>query len=113
MKRKRTVDITDIIPIALGVVALIIGIIITIIGRTNLEEKTEANQYPLTTIVTEINEEKDLVSITDNNGFVWQFYGVEDWKEGDICSVIMSDNGTKNILDDTIVKVQYGGIFNR
>ena len=111
MKRKRTVDITDIIPIALGVVALIIGIIITIIGRANLEEKTEANQYPLTTIVTEINEEKDSVSITDNNGFVWQFYGVEDWEEGDICSVIMNDNGTETIFDDIIITTRYGGKF--
>ena len=67
--------------------------------------------YPLTTIVTEINPEIDVVSITDNNGFVWQFYGVEDWEEGDICSVIMNDNGTENIFDDIIVTTRYGGRF--
>lgn len=72
---------------------------------------TADHTYPLTTIVTEINPEIDVVSVTDNNGFVWQFYGVEDWEEGDICSVIMNDNGTETILDDIIVTTRYGGKF--
>jgi hypothetical protein len=67
--------------------------------------------YPLTTIVTETNPEIDVVTITDNNGFVWQFYGVEDWEKGDICSVIMNDNGTETIFDDIIITTRYGGRF--
>ena len=47
----------------------------------------------------------------DNNGFVWQFYGVEDWEEGDICSVIMNHNGTETIFDDIIITTRYGGRF--
>lgn len=111
MKKKRTVDIIDIAPIAFGIIALLIGIIISISGCNNQKEIIKTNQYPLTTIVTEINKEKDLVSITDSNGHVWQFYGVEDWEEEDICSIIMDDNGTKEVLDDIIVKAQYGGRF--
>lgn len=70
------------------------------------------NYYPLTTVVTEINEKEDLVSVTDNNGYVWQFYGVEDWEEKDICSLLMDNNGTENIFDDIIIKAQYGGKFD-
>lgn len=111
MKKKRIIDIIDIVPIVFGVIALLIGIIISASSCNNQKEVIKTNQYPLTTIVTEINEEKDLVSVTDSNGYVWQFYGVEDWEEGDICSIIMDNNGTKEILDDTIIKVQYGGRF--
>ena len=95
----------------LGVLAAVIGFIIHFSDCTaeSFQKKTE--NYPLTTIVTEINPEIDVVSITDNNGFVWQFYGVEDWKEGDICSVIMNDNGTETIFDDIIVTTRYGGRF--
>ena len=95
----------------LGVLAAVSSFIIYLSGcaAENFQKKTE--NYPLTTIVTEINPEIDVVSITDNNGFVWQFYGVEDWEEGDICSVIMSDNGTETIFDDIIVTTRYGGRF--
>lgn len=93
-----------------GIIAAVAGMIIHFAGCSqNSQKKTE--DYPLTTIVTEINPEIDVVSITDNNGFVWQFYGVEDWEEGDICSVIMNDNGTETIFDDIIVTTRYGGRF--
>ena len=93
-----------------GIIAAVVGMIIHFAGCSqNSQKKTE--NYPLTTIVTEINPEIDVVSITDNNGFVWQFYGIEDWEEGDICSVIMNDNGTETILDDIIVTTRYGGRF--
>ena len=95
----------------LGVLAAVIGFIIHFSGCTTENSQKKTENYPLTTIVTEINPEIDVVSITDNNGFVWQFYGVEDWEEGDVCSVIMNDNGTETIFDDIIVTTRYGGKF--
>ena len=93
-----------------GIIAAVVGVIIHFADCfQNSQKKTE--NYPLTAIVTEINPEIDVVSITDNNGSVWQFCGVEDWKEGDICSVIMNDNGTETIFDDIIVTTRYGGRF--
>ena len=93
-----------------GIIAAVVGVIIHFAGCSqNSQKKTE--NYPLTTIVTEINPEIDVVSITDNNGFVCQFYGVEDGEELDICSLIMNDNGTETILDDIIVTTRYGGRF--
>ena len=65
--------------------------------------------YPRTTVVAEINAETDTVVLTDSVGYVWEFYGVEDWQVGDICSCIMDTNGTENITDDIIVDARYNG----
>lgn len=67
--------------------------------------------YPLTTIVIETNYISDVVTVEDFNGNLWEFSGVEDWQEGDICSLIMYDNGTRIIYDDQIIKAHYNGYF--
>lgn len=59
--------------------------------------------------VTGLDYEDDLVIVTDANGFEWSFYGIEDLFEGDIVSVILNDNGTDIVLDDTIISAQYSG----
>lgn len=33
--------------------------------------KTKANIYPLLTTVTEVDRDKDLVTVEDNNDFIW------------------------------------------
>ena len=68
--------------------------------------------YPMTTIVTEVNYNSDEVTCTDFNGNKWAFTGCEDWLEGDICSMIMCDNGTKTIYDDIIISERYNGWFD-
>lgn len=65
--------------------------------------------YPMTTVVTNVDYSTDIVTITDFNGFEWQFVGAEDWDNGDICSCIMSDKGTPLIFDDEIITVKYDG----
>ena len=60
--------------------------------------------------VTCVDYENDLVSVTDFGGFVWQFFGCEDWDEGDICAMVMDDNGTPdNIMDDIVMNTNYCG----
>ena len=83
-------------------------------GYNNGQNQMENHCYPLAGIVTEVDCAEDIVTITDCAGLSWEFYGVEDWCEGDIASCIMHDNGTpKSVYDDTIVKVYYaGGIEN-
>lgn len=61
--------------------------------------------YPLSTTVTEINN--DTVTVEDSNGNLWSFNGAEDWEVGDGCSLIMHDNSTKEIVDDTIISAKY------
>lgn len=77
----------------------------------SLAKLYNANQishlYPLTTTVTEINN--DIVTVEDSNGNLWSFNGVEDWQVGDGCALIMHDNSTSEIMDDTIISTQYQG----
>lgn len=61
--------------------------------------------YPLTTTVTEI--ENDTVTVEDSNGNLWSFDGAEDWQIGDGCAFIMHDNSTSEIIDDTIISTRY------
>ena len=72
-------------------------------------DTNQHEMYPKSAIVTEVNGE--LVTITDFSGRMWQFYDdSEDWLEGDICAVIMDNNGTsETVYDDIIVMTQYCG----
>lgn len=70
------------------------------------------NIYPRTAVVTEINRVDDIVTVTDNVGYMWQFTEADDWEIGDIASMIMNDNGTDVITDDMIVSVRYNGNIN-
>ena len=94
-----------------GCLAAIAGCIIHFSGCAEQNKKIESNYYPLTASVTEINTNENLILVTDNNGQIWQFSDLSNWKKGDICSMIMNDNGTENIFDDEIVVVRNEGRF--
>lgn len=66
-----------------------------------------AETYPTTFVV--INTHDNIVSMENYNGDVWEWEGVEDWTYGDIVSVIMDDNNTAIIYDDTIIMMRYSG----
>lgn len=70
---------------------------------------TTCEYYALTTVVTNVDYSIDVVACEDSTGNVWEFYGTEDWLEGDVCSMVMCDEGTDNIEDDTIVSTRYSG----
>ena len=65
--------------------------------------------YPTSGIVTEVNYDTDLVTVEVRNGNMFQFYGAEDWVEGDIAAMIMNDLGTPEVYDDEIISVRYVG----
>ena len=68
--------------------------------------------YPMTGIVTNVDHDLDIVTFKDCTGHLWDFYGAEDWEEGDICSCIMNDMGTPSIIDDEIIgEPKYSGRF--
>lgn len=77
----------------------------------SLAKLYNANQishlYPLTTTVTQINN--DTVTVEDSNGNLWSFDGAEDWEINDSCALIMDDNNTKDIRDDVIISTRYQG----
>lgn len=91
-----------------------IFIIISLAIVATMADKTicqlyNANQqkhlYPLSTTVTEINN--DTVTVEDSNGNLWSFDGAEDWEVGDGCALIMDDNSTSEIIDDKIISAKY------
>ena len=70
------------------------------------------NLYPLTTVVTEVNEEEQTVTAVDFNGNGWVFEDESgDWFEGDVASLMMFDNMTETIYDDVVVDARYTGWF--
>lgn len=99
---KKTIIITTI-----AIIALIAGIA-TFAANAHINNTID-RLYPLNTVVQEINKEADTVTCADCNGNLWEFYGVEDWQEGDFATMIMDTCGTTNIFDDEIVKVEHNG----
>lgn len=69
----------------------------------------EACFYPKTVIVVELDEENDMVITEDAVGFIWEFYGVEDFEVGDMVSLLMFDCGTELIFDDEVIDAVFSG----
>lgn len=64
--------------------------------------------YGKLAIVTDLDSNEDFVSVTDWNGSVWQFYGIEDWNIGDFVDLVMYDNLTEDfIYDDIVISAHY------
>lgn len=78
------------------------------IGKAVQKATYNNHTYPLSTVVECVNGNK--ITAKDFNGNLWTFAdNTEDWYKGDICSLIMHDNYTSIIYDDTIIKAQYSG----
>ena len=88
---------------------VLIAIILCSCGEKPATETNGSEMYPLNTVVDEINEKNDTVTCVDCDGNLWEFYGVEDWQEGDFATMIMDTCGTATIYDDEIVTIRYNG----
>lgn len=86
---------------------MLITTLITLILSGNINGN--ATLYPETAVVREIDPVEDTVLVEAGNGNLFVFKGTEDWEEDDICSMLMSDNGTANVADDIILDVKYSG----
>lgn len=75
----------------------------------HLKDLDENKTYPLTAKVTKVNKKKNVVTVQDYNGNKWKFRGCEDYSKGDVVSMLMGSNGTKNVTDDIILQVRYSG----
>ena len=98
------------------IICLIISLaIVAAFTDLSLAKLYNANQqkhlYPLSTTVTQISN--DTVTVEDSNGNLWSFNGAEDWQVGDGCALIMHDNLTSEIMDDTIISTRYQGMESK
>lgn len=68
------------------------------------------NYYPQTAVVVECDEQHDAVTVRTSFGWLYQFYGIEDFEVGDMVAMMMDDMDTGNsVFDDVIVGVHYVG----
>ena len=84
-------------------------------NNTKVKQKKQIkinDYYPMTTIVREIDNKNDIVTVENNDGELFQFIGIEDWQINDICTLMLDNNGTENIYDDIIIKTIYNGNIN-
>lgn len=90
------------------VVSFILVILaVMMIACVTCEAETTHELYALTTVVVNVDYDNDIVTVEDFNGFLWEFYGCEDWYEGDCCSMVMDNMGTDLIFDDEILSARY------
>lgn len=68
---------------------------------------SDYKEYSAVMKVRKIDLDEDTVYVENWAGYVYSFYGVDDWMEGDYCSLIMSNNYTDDILDDKIKSESY------
>ena len=90
-----------------SVIFIVITLIITMawINHRNFIRQ----EYALDGVVREIDPERDEVIVSDGAGNTWGFYGSDNWKIGDVASMLMKDMGTADIYDDEIISVRYCG----
>lgn len=72
-------------------------------------ERGNENLYPLCGTVVDVDYYDNTVVFQTANGNRFQFYGCEDWEEGDTAAAIMDNNGTETVYDDIIMMVRYCG----
>ena len=91
------------------ITAVLLALMIFLVAVIIAEKEVLGNLYPHAGIVTEVNYAEDVVTVQDGAGNLWRFDGAEDWGVGDLAALLMNDNGTEDIRDDSILLVRYGG----
>ena len=96
---------------------VIIAIIMTIIVITSLIHQityTTINEthYVIETEVINVNTTTDTIQIKDTHGEVWEFFGIDNFQEGDSIIVLMDNQKTHTIYDDEILNVHFDPFAN-
>lgn len=87
------------------IICLFIALLISLLSG---HKTSDFNYYPSVMRVTEVTANE--VTLQDCNGFLWSCGDPEDLEQGDLCGVLMNDNGTpETIFDDMIVSIRYCG----
>lgn len=87
----------------------LMAILMAIVTPFIYHGKQMKDLYPAVMEVVSI--ENDLVTVQTSTGIAYQFEGAQDLAVGDLVGLIMDSEGTERILDDSIVKVRYGGYW--
>lgn len=89
-----------------------VGAIVSLIATLGGAPAENHSVYVRTMEITAMNYDTDVVTCVDPVGFQWEFYGCEDYCEGDLVSCLMDTMGTEDtILDDYILDTWYTGYW--
>ena len=88
------------------VLATVLTVTMAITPATATQAKVhKSHLYPAAGIVRATYEKSSVVSVKLKNGVIFEFYAedVKDWRKGDLCAMIIDNNGTKVIYDDMVI----------
>ena len=64
--------------------------------------------YPRLSVVIDTDPEIDVVYCVDKNGNQWSFFGIDMWKIGDLCNLLMWNN-SEDIRNHEIIEIYFEG----
>lgn len=88
------------------VLATVLSAVMAITPTTAIQAKAhKSHLYPAAGIVRATYKKSSVVSVKLKNGVIFEFYAedVKDWHKGDLCAMIIDNNGTKTIYDDMVI----------
>lgn len=88
------------------VLVTVLTVTMAITPATAIQAKSYKNHlYPAAGTVRATYKEGSVVSVKLKNGVIFEFYAedVEHWHKGDLCAMIIDNNGTKAIYDDMVI----------
>lgn len=105
----RAVLITSIICVIVSMLACVGIHLLATATHTRVEDVEQTTiqtdgAYVLRAQVIGVDNEEDVVACVDTVGNVWEFYGIEDWCEGDFVLLLMDTRGTQTIYDDAVLR---------
>lgn len=94
------------------IAAWVVGIVSAVVGcaflapQEQVSAETIPSEYVLRAEVVKVDLLEDYVVCEDINGEAWEFYGVDDFQQGEFVLLLMNDNATETIYDDEILDVR-------
>jgi hypothetical protein len=96
-----------------AVIALIMIAIVTASLTHHITScTTNDTTYTMQAKVIDVDTVSDTVQIEDSHGEVWEFFGTENFQKGNSVIVLMDDQSTSSVYDDTILSVRLDPFVN-
>ena len=79
-----------------------------------VKEVTDKNLYPMTSVVIDLDNDKNIITVVDFNGEKWNFVCEDDvqfdeFQISSYVSLIMDSKATPKVMDDEVVSYKYDG----
>ena len=95
------------------VIAFIMAIILTVSLIHHVASPIDNNtHYVIQAKVIGIDTTADTVQIEDSHGEIWEFFGTENFQKDNSVIVLMDNQSTSSVYDDTILSVHLDPFAN-